>query len=149
MGTVRDWFMVALYSVFWGGWMLAWETRKRKAANLEPTLLPSSIAIWTLGGLSFGLFMAFPWKSFPWPLKLIAAASLLAGGLISFIDRTERSKIIINQRQSWRRVVPFLLVMGGCALLLLDKGKPIAWLSLIAGGVFYLLEYFESRGREA
>ena len=139
MGTMREWLIVAFNCVLWGGWMLAWETRKRKAANLEPGLLPASILIWILGGLGFGLFVTFKWRAFQLPLIFVTIASFGVGSVIALLYRSERSKAF-NQRTSWQRTVALFLLLVGLPLLLVDRARPIAYLSFVAIGVFFLLD---------
>lgn len=122
MGTTWDWLTVVFGSVFWGGCMLAWETHRRKAANLEPALLPVNIMIWTLVGLCFGLSSTFGWKALQWPLVLLTAACFVGTFIIGFLYRRERSKAFpkaFNRRQAWLRTALFFLVMLGLGLLLL------------------------------
>jgi hypothetical protein len=107
VGTIREWLQVAFFCVFWGGWMLAWETRKRKAAHLEPALLPASILVWFMGGLNFGLIMAFGWRVVQRPIVFILAASFVIGSAIGMLSSKERSKAF-KQRQSWTGIVLFL-----------------------------------------
>ena len=75
MGNLREWLLVAFYCVFLAGWMLVWETRKRKAADIRPALPPASILIWILVGLSFGLLMTFGWQAVHSPLVFITVGS--------------------------------------------------------------------------
>ncbi len=148
MGTMREWLMVGFYSVFWGGWMLIWETRKRKAANLKPVILPASILIWTLSGLGFGLVMVFRSKVVQWPLVIAFAASFAGTFAVSMVYNRERNKAF-NQRPAWLRTVSFFLLMGALALLASDKATPVAYLAVITVGVLFLLDYSQSRNRES
>ena len=148
MGSTLDWLMVMFYLVFWGGGMLAWETRKRKAANVEPSLLPASILIWVLAGLEFGLVMTFKWKAFQSPLVLVTAASFLGSSGVAILCRHERSRAI-KLAQGWWRVLSFFLLMAGLVLFLVGKASAIAYLLIVAAAVLYLLDHFHSGDRES
>jgi hypothetical protein len=146
MGTMREWVDVGFSSIFWGGWMLIWESRKRKAANLKPVILPASILIWALSGLGFGLAMGFGSKALQWPLAIAIAASFAGALVISVVFNRERD-LAFNQPPIWLRIVSFFLIVGAFALLAIDKATPIAYLAFIAVGVLNLLDYFQFRDR--
>src|SRR5271170_306481 len=92
MGTMREWVDAGFCAIFWGGWMLIWESRKRKAANVKPIILPASILIWTLAGLGFGLSMGFGSKALQWPLAIAIAASFAGALVVSIVYDSERNK---------------------------------------------------------
>ena len=117
MGSLREWLMVTFYCVFWGRWMLAWETRKskRRAANANPAFLPANVFIWILSGLTFGLLTTFKWQALPSPLLFITVGSL-CGLAITRLRRHERSKAF-KQPATW---------MEDCVLFRFDEWSRIA-----------------------
>jgi FtsH-binding integral membrane protein len=147
MGTGREWLMVAFYCVFWGGWMLAWETPKRIAANLKPALLPASVLIWILSGLTFGLLMTFKLQASHSPLVFITVASFACAILVTRLTRRERSKAF-NQWHSWMGKSGYFLMMATAMLLLIHRAIPVACLLGVAGGVLYWLDYSQPKARE-
>jgi hypothetical protein len=149
MGTMRDWLMVAFYCVFWGGWMLAWETRKRRAASIKPTFLPATVFIWIPSGLTFGLLMTFKWQALRSPLVFITVGSLMCGLAITRLSRHERSKAF-KQHVTWMKTVSFFVLMGGLALLLAPQAilNMIGYFCLVATGALLALDYFQSRRQE-
>jgi hypothetical protein len=148
MGTMREWLMVAFYCVFWGGWMLAWETRKRRAANLKPALLPASILIWIFSGLTFGLLMTFKLQASHSPLVFITVGSFVCAAIVTRLARQERSRAF-KQLHTWAGNTAFFVFMAGLLLFLLHRAIPIGCLLLVAGGVLYWLDYFQSKDRES
>jgi len=146
MGNLREWLLVAFYCVFLAGWMLVWETRKRKAADIRPALPPASILIWILVGLSFGLLMTFGWQAVHSPLVFITVGSFVCGLGITGLSRHERSKAF-KQAGTWMKTASFFVFMGGLALLLVPQATlhKIGYLCLVAGGALLALDYFQSK----
>jgi NhaP-type Na+/H+ or K+/H+ antiporter len=149
MGSLREWLMVTFYCMFWGGWMLAWETRKRKAASVKPAFLPASVFIWILSGLTLGLLMTFKWQALRSPLLFITVGSLMCGLVITRLTRHERSKAF-KQRVTWMKTMSFFVLMGGLALLLVSQAiiHTIGYFCLVAAGLLLALDYFQSRRQE-
>jgi len=149
MGPMREWLMVAFYCVFWGGGMLAWETRKRRAASIKPAFLPVSVFIWILSGLTFGLLMTFKWQALRSPLVFITVSSLMCGLAITRLSRHERSKAF-KQPVTWMKTVSFFVFMGGLALLLLPETilHTMGYLCLVAAGALLAVDYFQTRRQE-
>ena len=148
MGSTRDWLSVAFMAAFWGGWMLAWETHKRKAANLEPALLPASILVWILSGLNFGIFMVFRWRAFARPLVFATAACFVCSSVIAILYSRERSKAF-KKRPSRLHIESFFFIMAGLALLVAFRASPVAYLSAAGVGLLYLSEYLRLRDQES
>jgi hypothetical protein len=141
--------MVTFYGVFWGSWMLAWETRKRRAANVNPAFLPANVFIWILSGLTFGLLMTFRWQALRSPLLFVTIGSLICGLAISRLSRHERSKAF-KQPATWMKAASFFVSMCGFALLLAPQAvlHTIGYLCLVAAGVLLALDYFQSKRQE-
>jgi FtsH-binding integral membrane protein len=135
--------------VFWGGWMFAWETRKRRAASVKPAFLPASIFIWILSGLTLGLLTTFKWQALRSPLVFITVGSLMCGLVIARLSRHERSKAF-KQPMTWLKTVSFFVLMGGLALLLVPQAvlHTIGYFCLVATGGLLALNYFQSRRQE-
>lgn len=140
MGSFLDWLEVILSALFWGGGMLAWESHERKSINFEPALVLG----WALSGLSFGLVVTFKWDAARWPLVLVSSAGYLGAVIL-------RARYIPKQkrRKSWGRVFQFLVLIATFVLLFRVKASPIAYMTLGAIGIIYLVEYFQSKDREA
>jgi hypothetical protein len=149
VGSLREWLMVTFYCVLWGGWMLAWETRKRRVANVYPAFLPVNVFIWILSGLTFGLLMTFKWQALRSPLLFVTIGSLICGLAITRLSRHERSKAF-KQPVTWMKTVSFLVSMSGFALLLVPRAilHTIGYLCLVAAGVLLTLDYFQSKRQE-
>jgi ribose/xylose/arabinose/galactoside ABC-type transport system permease subunit len=145
VGTMHQWLTVAFYCVFWGSWMLAWETRKRRAASLKPTLLPASLLIWILAGLNFGLLMEFRWQALRIPLVFVTAGSLVCVLAITRITRHERNKAF-KPAVTRMKTVSFFVLMGGLALLLVPHPLPqmIGYFCLVGAGALLALDHFQS-----
>ena len=149
MGTLRQWLMVALYCVGWGGWMLVWETRKSRAASLKPAFLPASILIWFPAGLDFGLLMTFKWQALRSPVVFITIGSLMCSLATTMLTIHERSKAF-KQPVTWMKTVSFFVSMSGLALLLVPQAilHTIGYLCFVAAGVLLALDYFQSKRQE-
>lgn len=147
MGSWREWLMVAFYCAFWGGWMLAWETRKRRAVNVHPAFLPANVFIWILTGLTFGLLMTFKWQALRSPLLFVTLGSMVCGLAITVLSRHERSKAF-QQPATWMKTASFFVFMSGLAFLLVPILHTIGYLCFIAGGTFLALDYFQTKRQE-
>lgn len=145
---MRNWLSLAFFWLFWGGWMLMWEIRKRKAANIEPALLPASILHWTCAGLLFGLVMTFRWNALRWPIVAVTAASFLGASATSMLYSRQRDKAILAEL-SWWRTACFFLVMVGLALILANKARPLVYATFVAALASYVLHCWEWRKRRS
>lgn len=149
MGTLRQWLMVAFCCVGWGGWMLVWETRKRRAASLKPAFLPASILIWFPAGLDFGLLMTFKWQALRSPVVFVTVGSLVCALAIIRLTRHERNKAF-TQAVTWMKTVSFFVLMGGLALLLVPQAilHTIGYFCIVAAGALLALDYLQSRRQD-
>jgi hypothetical protein len=77
----------------------------------------------------------------------ITAARYVGAAVIGMLGSQERSKAF-NRHRTWSRILTLFMFMVGLAFLIIGKADPIAYLSFVAGGVLYFLEYFQSRNRE-
>jgi hypothetical protein len=69
VGPSPRWIEVAFGTVFWGGSMLFWTARQRKAANIKPACSYVDVLFWGCAGFVFGLLTTFGWwQSFHRPL---------------------------------------------------------------------------------
>jgi len=145
---MREWLTVAFCCVFWGGVMLAWETRKRRAASLKPAFLPVSVLVWLLSGLTFGLVSTFQWEAVRSPLVFFTAGSIFCGLAVTRLSRRERTKAF-KEPVTWVKTAAFFVLIGGLASLLVPQPivQTIGRLFLIAGGVLAAVDYFQSRRR--
>lgn len=144
VGSTLDWLEVILSALFWGGGMLAWEYHERESNSLKPALLPACMLGWALAGLGFGLGVTFGWDAARWPLVLVSSTSFLGAVIIRARYIHERKR-----RKNWERMLQFLVLVATTVLLVRAKASPIAYLTLGAIGIIYLVEYFESKDRES
>ena len=144
MESMREWLMVAFYCVFWGGGMLAWETRKRRAARVEPAFLPASAFLWLLSGLALGLLMTFKWQALRSPLVFTTGGSLACGLVVARLSRHERSKAF-KQPVTRMKTMSFFVLMGGLALLLVPQAilHTIGYFCIAAAGGLLAMDYFQ------
>jgi ribose/xylose/arabinose/galactoside ABC-type transport system permease subunit len=115
--------------------MLAWETRKRRAANVHPAFLPANVFIWSLIGLTVGLLMTFKWQALRSPSVFVTLGSMVCGLAITVLSRHERSKAF-QQPVTWMKTASFFVFMSGLAFLLVPILHTIGYLCFIAGGIF-------------
>jgi hypothetical protein len=84
---------VALLAIGWTFWMLFRTTRRRKAANIKPSLSYGDILFCGFMGLDFGLIVIYGWQAFQRPLlylTLLAFAGTLATATIGPVAKTSR-----------------------------------------------------------
>ncbi|HLK05074.1 MAG TPA: hypothetical protein VKT53_11600 [Candidatus Acidoferrum sp.] len=82
MGTAGEWIEVVFATIFWGGWMLFWMTKKKKAAAETNAWWPN-VVLWFFAGLCFGLTTTFHWRALRVPLVFVTVSSfacMLAAG---------------------------------------------------------------------
>jgi len=105
VGTTAQWIQVAIAGLFYGGGMLFWEVRERKAGltpvvspsyfeaserktSPKPILIPSLVVMWLLTGWAFGVFIVFPFRQvFSIRLLTIMLGPLLAGVVLALCTR--------------------------------------------------------------
>lgn len=144
MGTPLEWALVAFYCLFFGGWMLAWETRKRKKANVKPNFLPASAVVWFFSGLTFGLLMTFRLRASHSPLVFLTVGSFVFAAVAIALTAQERNKPF-KQVHGWEKTASFFLLMTALLLLLIHQLIPLACLLGIAAGVLSWLAYLKSK----
>jgi len=79
MSVASNLVEVASMAVSWGGGMLAWTARKRRAAGITP-ISYRDVSFWGFAGLCFGLLVTFDWQAFHTPiiyLMLLAVTGML------------------------------------------------------------------------
>lgn len=77
MGTAGQWIEVVVVAVFGGGAMLVWEAwGVSSSGNKERAFTFKNVLICALTGLQVGLWEAFHWRAFRWPLVLFSALAI-------------------------------------------------------------------------
>jgi hypothetical protein len=87
MGRASEWIRVALSGTFWGGFMLIWDTLRKRSKNQKPVFSIRDALVWILGGFLFGFWSTFGWQSFRWPLVLFSAVAFAGMVIVSKLFR--------------------------------------------------------------
>jgi hypothetical protein len=87
MGTANDWIVVACAAIFWGGFMLLWESLNRSDEHIKPAVSLVDVLLWAVAGLGFGIGTTFRWRAFHWPLILPMTATLAAFFILARLVR--------------------------------------------------------------
>ena len=93
MGLASKGAKVALLAIGWAFLMLFRTTRRRKAANIKPSLSYGDILFSGFMGLDFGLIVIYGWQAFHRPLlylTLLTFAGTLATATIGPVARISR-----------------------------------------------------------
>ncbi|HVB55068.1 MAG TPA: hypothetical protein VNE63_01375 [Candidatus Acidoferrales bacterium] len=78
MGFASKGAGVAFVAIGWGFWMLFRTTRRRKAANIKPSLSYGGVLFWDIMGLDLGLIAIYGWQAFHRPLLYMTVLALAA-----------------------------------------------------------------------
>ena len=87
MGTASDWMWVAFSAIFWGGWMLLWESVWRSDASVKLGRSFAYVLGLALASLGFGLVSTFHWRALQWPLIVLTATSYVAAAILGKLAR--------------------------------------------------------------
>ena len=82
MGTASEWMWVAFSAIFWGGWMLMWQSVWRSDARVKLGLPLAFVLGLALASLGFGLVLTFHWRALQWPLILLTATSYVGAAIL-------------------------------------------------------------------
>lgn len=89
MGTASEWMYAAFGGIFWGAGMFALrEVGERVSSKLSFMYFLRL----TLASLCFGLFFAFRWRAFHWPLVLLTGVFIMGLVVGKFVGRRARHR---------------------------------------------------------